>query len=65
MNNLTAQKLPGRIAGLNELAFNLWWSWHPEARDLFKSLDRPLWKATFHNPVQLLNKFLPPPGGSG
>ncbi|MDD2904445.1 MAG: alpha-glucan family phosphorylase [Syntrophales bacterium] len=46
--------LPERIAGLGELAYNLWWSWHPEARMLFKLLDRGAWKATGHNPVKLL-----------
>ena len=55
MNDSLSQKIPNRIIGLNELAYNLWWSWHPEARDLFKSLDRPLWKVTSHNPVKLLN----------
>jgi glycogen phosphorylase len=57
MNNSIIQKLPGRIVGLNELSFDLWWSWHPEARSLFKALDRPLWKATCHNPVRLLNQI--------
>ena len=51
--------LPPRIAGLGELAYNLWWSWHPGARMLFKLLDRGAWKATRHNPVKLL-KVLPP-----
>lgn len=50
-NNLN---LPSRIAGLEELAYNLWWSWHPEARSLFKLLDRTLWRTTHHNPVKLL-----------
>ena len=50
--------LPERIAGLGELAYNLWWSWHPAARMLFKRLDRLAWKATGHNPVRLL-KVLP------
>jgi len=50
--------LPARIAGLGELAYNLWWSWHPEARMLFKRLSRGAWKATGHNPVKLL-KVLP------
>jgi starch phosphorylase len=27
--------LPERIEGLEELAYNLWWSWHPEGRSLF------------------------------
>jgi starch phosphorylase len=46
--------LPERLAGLGELASNLWWSWHLEARRLFKVLDRPAWKDTGHNPVKLL-----------
>jgi glycogen phosphorylase len=54
---LTAQILPSRIIGLNELSYNLWWSWHTEARELFKMLDRPLWKETGHNPVQLLQQI--------
>jgi glycogen phosphorylase len=56
---LTAQLLPNRISGLNELAYNLWWSWHIEARELYKVLDRTLWKATGHNPVRLLQEIPP------
>jgi glycogen phosphorylase len=46
--------LPERLAGLGELAFNLWWSWHPAARILFKRLHREAWKDSFYNPVKLL-----------
>jgi starch phosphorylase len=53
---LISHKIPGRIAGLEELAYNLWWSWHGEARELFKILDRPLWKSSGHNPVRLLEQ---------
>jgi len=49
--------IPERIAGLGEIAYNLWWSWHPEARNLFKRLDRLLWKDTGHNPVRLLKEI--------
>ncbi|MBL7209243.1 MAG: alpha-glucan family phosphorylase [Dehalococcoidia bacterium] len=59
MSGLSASKLPNRIGGLAELAYNLWWSWHVEARDLFKVLDRPLWKVTGHNPVKLLQQLAP------
>jgi len=59
MNSLSASKLPNRIEGLAELAYNLWWSWHIESRDLFKVLDRPLWKLTGHNPVKLLQQIAP------
>lgn len=51
--------IPTRIAGLEELAYNLWWSWHPEARSLFKMLDRTLWRSTNHNPVRLLRSCRP------
>jgi starch phosphorylase len=57
MNDLSGSKLPQRIEGLNELAYNLWWSWHIEARQLFKALDTPLWKATGHNPVKMLQQI--------
>lgn len=59
MDILSVSNLPKRIVRLNEIAYNLWWSWHWEARDLFKSLDRFLWKATGHNPVKLLQQIEP------
>jgi glycogen phosphorylase len=46
--------LPERLAGLAELAFNLWWTWHPDARMLFKKLSRTGWKDSEYNPVKLL-----------
>ncbi len=52
-------KIPERISRLNELANNLWWSWHPEARDLFRTLDYPLWRASGHNPVKQLREISP------
>jgi starch phosphorylase len=57
MNNLTSSNLPRRIQGLSELAYNLWWSWNIEARQLFKALDTPLWRATGHNPVKMLHQI--------
>ncbi|MCF8142375.1 MAG: alpha-glucan family phosphorylase [Deltaproteobacteria bacterium] len=49
--------LPNRIAGLGDLAENLWWSWHPSARMLFKSLDRRTWKESGHNPDKVLKQI--------
>ena len=46
--------LPARLARLEELAIDLWWSWHPEARVVFRHLDYPLWRATAHNPARML-----------
>jgi hypothetical protein len=40
--------LPEKLFGLGELAYNLWWSWHPEGRMLFKMIDRQIWKERGH-----------------
>jgi starch phosphorylase len=46
--------LPERIARLQELAMDLWWTWHRDARGVFRRLDYPLWRATAHNPERML-----------
>lgn len=51
--------LPERIGRLDELANNLWWSWHPEARAVFRSLDYRLWRISGHNPVKQLRNLSP------
>jgi glycogen phosphorylase len=45
---------PERLSRLRELAYNLWWTWHPEAQDLFRRIDPQLWELTYHNPVDFL-----------
>jgi starch phosphorylase len=47
-------ELPDRITRLTELAYDLWWSWTGDAREVFRSLDYPLWRLTAHNPVKML-----------
>ena len=49
--------LPEQISGMADLAYNLWWSWHPVARMLFKMMDRVAWKENGHNPVQMLKEI--------
>lgn len=49
--------LPERLAGLGTLAENLWWSWRPRARMLFKMLDRQAWKDSGHNPDRMLREL--------
>ncbi|PYR28473.1 MAG: alpha-glucan phosphorylase, partial [Acidobacteria bacterium] len=44
---------PARISRLHDLAIDLWWSWN-DARKVFRRLDYPLWRATAHNPVRML-----------
>ena len=47
--------LPERIGRLNELAYDLWWSWNEHPRRVFRALDDQLWNFTSHNPVLLLH----------
>ena len=51
--------IPERIARLDDLAGDLWWSWHREARAVFRRLDYGLWRATAHNPVRMLRLISP------
>ncbi|MCP3960005.1 MAG: glycosyltransferase family 1 protein [bacterium] len=46
-------ELPREVEQLYELAYNLWWSWTPHARELFSSIDSAKW-ALYRNPVELL-----------
>jgi starch phosphorylase len=46
--------LPERIRGLGEVAYNLWWSWHSSAREMFRALDLQAWRESGHNPVRML-----------
>ena len=48
--------LPERISRLPELANDLWWTWNPQAREVFRQLDYPLWRQTAHNPVLMLQQ---------
>ncbi|MFZ4693709.1 MAG: alpha-glucan family phosphorylase [Verrucomicrobiia bacterium] len=48
--------LPPRLEPLRELAFNLWFSWEPDATALFRDLDPELWERCYHNPVRLLQR---------
>src|SRR5438270_2919781 len=46
--------LPAALEPLREMVFNLWWTWEPSARRLFRHLDPELWNRTNHNPVRML-----------
>src|SRR5215207_223417 len=39
---------------LETLAKNLWWTWQPDAQQLFAAMDPPLWEATKHNPIRTI-----------
>ena len=48
--------VPERIHRLVEVAYNLWWSWHPEAQALFQRIDARLWDDVYHNPILFLRE---------
>ena len=51
--------LPQPIEKLGELAYNLWFSWNPDVRDLFREIDLDLWRQCDRNPVEFLLKIDP------
>jgi glycogen phosphorylase len=51
--------IPERIKRLPELAMDLWWTWNPQAREVFRRLDYALWRQTAHNPVLMLRNVAP------
>ena len=51
--------VPERISGLVDLAYNLWWSWNPAAKMVFKQLNPQAWVESIHNPVRMLTDSRP------
>ena len=47
-------KLPETLEPLRDIVYNLWWTWEPSARKLFRELDPELWNRTNHNPLRML-----------
>src|SRR5512133_3236318 len=62
MNNFRSKlpngfDLPKRLSRLSELAYNLWWTWKPQAKRAFRRLDADLWERLGHNPILLLQEI--------
>ncbi len=49
-------KIPRRLMRLEELAGDLWYSWHRPTRTLFSRLDRTLWQVTGNAPREFLRR---------
>lgn len=47
-------RLPAALERLKPLAYNIWWSFDQEGRELFRRLDPDLWERLGHNPVHML-----------
>ena len=57
IGNITVvSELPNELRRLNDLAYNLYFSWRPEARQLFRLIDPDLWTRLNHNPVKFLRE---------
>lgn len=56
MKTIGFTPIPERITRLAEIAYNLWWTWHPEAQELFRRIDGRLWEDVYHNPVLFLRQ---------
>ncbi len=52
---IVIKKLPESLKPLEIIARNLWWCWNQEAVDLFKLVDKELWKKSEGNPIHLLD----------
>ncbi|HHW49586.1 MAG TPA: glycosyltransferase family 1 protein [Clostridiaceae bacterium] len=49
--------LPEKFKRLEDIAYNFWWSWNPEAIDIFKEIDSELWEKTGKNPVRFIQEI--------
>ena len=49
--------LPDNLLPLNELAYNVWWSWNEDAKELFKSINPEKWQEANENPIILLEEL--------
>ncbi len=47
--------LPDKLLELRELAYNLWWTWNPDAVNLFRRIDPDLYEAVDNSPIKLLS----------
>lgn len=55
--NVAIPELPDAINGLKEISLNLWWTWNPRGKNLFKLLNAYLWKESNHNPIAMLRNM--------
>ncbi len=54
MRNGTHRSLSER---LHTLASNLWWTWNPQAQEIFRELSPLVWERSIHNAVEVLKQI--------
>ncbi|MBQ9523403.1 MAG: alpha-glucan family phosphorylase [Paludibacteraceae bacterium] len=47
--------LPENLQKLQEIAYNLWWVWNSDAKNIFREIDIDAWHDAQSNPIMLLN----------
>ncbi len=52
---ISERQIDRLIGELRKLAYNLWWSWNPDAQQLFHELSPFFWEHSNHNPVEVMN----------
>ncbi len=57
MNANFMKRTEHAIAGLQRLAYNLWWTWNPRAQDIFHALSERKWRSSNHNAVSVLHSI--------
>jgi starch phosphorylase len=55
--SVTGRELPPTLAPLRDLSWNYWWSWAPDAVEVFRDLDPNLWAQCAQNPRLLLTQI--------
>lgn len=48
-------KVPDSLKHLEEIAYNFWWTWNSDAKNLFRFIDREAWAESGSNPILMLN----------
>ncbi|MCM1034855.1 MAG: alpha-glucan family phosphorylase [Paludibacter sp.] len=46
--------LPENLKKLEEIAYNLWWVWNSDAKNIFRHIDNEAWHRAQSNPILLL-----------
>jgi len=55
--NIVLPALPAELKELRKIALNLWWTWNPRGKNLFKLLNAYRWKESGHNPILMLRSL--------
>jgi starch phosphorylase len=52
-------ELPASLEKLGDMATNLWFSWNPDVRDLYREIDLDVWRKAGKNPLKFLKMIDP------